>query len=180
MKHYRVLTLEDIQAFPLPEMAEDSVLMLWRVASMQQEALDVIDAWGFKHKTEIVWDKRLLCRDCGGLGSTLGPPLNGDVMVRLAEECERCGGEGDVPWFGMGWQVRGGHETCLIATRGRNIRQDASVSSVFRARGGRHSEKPGEFYDIVERLYPGPYHELFARRSRDGWTCEGDEIDDQG
>jgi N6-adenosine-specific RNA methylase IME4 len=41
----------------LPPLADDCLLFLWRVASMQQEALDVCKAWGFKQKTEIVWHK---------------------------------------------------------------------------------------------------------------------------
>jgi N6-adenosine-specific RNA methylase IME4 len=40
---------------------------------------------------------------------------------------------------------------------------------------GRHSQKPEEFYDLVERISPGPYLELFARRQRLGWDTWGDE-----
>ena len=35
----------------------DCLLLLWRVAAMQQEALDVARAWGFTVKTELVWEK---------------------------------------------------------------------------------------------------------------------------
>ena len=31
---------------------------------------------------------------------------------------------------------------------------------------GRHSVKPDEFYALVERVSPGPYLEMYARRSR--------------
>lgn len=41
---------------------------------------------------------------------------------------------------------------------------------------GRHSEKPEEFYELVERVSPGPYLEMFARRTRDGWDAFGDEV----
>ena len=41
---------------------------------------------------------------------------------------------------------------------------------------GRHSEKPQEFYALVERVSPGPHHEMFARRRREGWTCMGNEV----
>lgn len=41
---------------------------------------------------------------------------------------------------------------------------------------GRHSEKPQAFYELVERVSPGPYHEMFARRPREGWTCMGNEV----
>ena len=39
-----------------------------------------------------------------------------------------------------------------------------------------HSEKPDEVYRRIERLYPGPYLELFARKEREGWTTWGNEL----
>lgn len=81
-----------------------------------------------------------------------------------------------LPWFGMGRQVRASHETCVIAVRGRPERLSASIRSTFSAPAGRHSEKPECFYtDVVEKLSPGPYVELFARTDRSGWTCIGDQ-----
>lgn len=56
-KHYPTMSVEEICAFPLPPLEPDAWLFLWRVSSMQQEALDVMKAWGFKLKTEIVWRK---------------------------------------------------------------------------------------------------------------------------
>lgn len=51
--------------------------------------------------------------------------------------------------------------------------------SVIVAPRRRHSEKPEELQDLIERVYPGlRYLELFARRTRPGWTCRGLEIDD--
>lgn len=38
---------------------------------------------------------------------------------------------------------------------------------------GEHSEKPAAFLDIVERVSPGPYVELFARAPRLGWDSWG-------
>ena len=43
-------------------------------------------------------------------------------------------------------------------------------------RGRRHSEKPEGFYSLVERVSPGPYLELFARRCRAGWAAMGDQL----
>lgn len=79
-------------------------------------------------------------------------------------------------WFGMGHIVRAEHETCLIATSGTPQILTHSIRSLFEAPIGEHSEKPEEFYRIIERLSPGPYCELFARRQRPGWTCLGDEL----
>jgi N6-adenosine-specific RNA methylase IME4 len=57
-KHYECMGVEDIAAFPLPEMQRDAYLLLWRVAAMPDEALWVCRAWGFAPKSEIVWLKR--------------------------------------------------------------------------------------------------------------------------
>lgn len=78
--------------------------------------------------------------------------------------------------FGMGRIVRAEHETCIVAKRGHVDVKDKSVRSTFEAQTGLHSQKPDEFYAIVEQLSDGPYVELFARRLRAGWTCLGDEV----
>ena len=77
----------------------------------------------------------------------------------------------------MGRTVRGSHETCLIAVRGKPPVLSKSIRSIFDAPVGKHSEKPEAFYEIVEQLSPGPYLELYARRQREGWTCLGDEVE---
>ena len=59
-KHYNTLCLPDMLQFLNDwniQIANDSRLFLWRVASMQQEALMVMEEWGFKLKAEIVWKK---------------------------------------------------------------------------------------------------------------------------
>lgn len=43
---------------------------------------------------------------------------------------------------------------------------------------GRHSEKPGEFFDLVQRVSPGDYLEMFARTTRLGWSSWGNEVPD--
>jgi N6-adenosine-specific RNA methylase IME4 len=62
--NYACLSVEEIEGFPLragvpwPHMLTDSILLLWRVASMQEEALRVVRAWGFVLKSELVWCKQ--------------------------------------------------------------------------------------------------------------------------
>lgn len=56
-KHYGCMKLHEIMRYPIPGMLPDSWLFLWRVAAMQQEALDVVKAWGYVVKSEIVWVK---------------------------------------------------------------------------------------------------------------------------
>lgn len=42
----------------------------------------------------------------------------------------------------------------------------------------RHSAKPGEFFQLVETVSPGPRVELFARDARAGWDNWGDQAPD--
>lgn len=56
--HYGLLSLAELCTFPLPPIADDAWLFLWRVGSMQREAIAVARAWGFAEPTsEIVWVK---------------------------------------------------------------------------------------------------------------------------
>lgn len=142
-KNYLVMSVDALERMELPPILSSSVLFLWRVAAMQEEALRVARAWGFVVKSELVWRKLT---------------VNG------------------LPHFGMGRYVRASHEVCLIGVRGRCFPRDRSTRSVFEASYTRHSGKPDEFYALVERLYEGPYVELFARRQRPGWTCLGNEM----
>lgn len=77
---------------------------------------------------------------------------------------------------GMGYYFRGDTEHALFAVRGdAPIAPDIRVSNHFAAAKGRHSEKPDRFYEIVERVSPGPWLEVFARRRRVGWGAWGNE-----
>ena len=41
-----------------------------------------------------------------------------------------------------------------------------------------HSIKPDRFYEIVQRVSPGPRLDMFARKQRDGFTVWGNEVTD--
>ena len=47
----------------------------------------------------------------------------------------------------------------------------------FKWARGKHSEKPEEFFNLVEKCSPGPYLELFSRKKREGWSVWGNEVD---
>lgn len=50
--HYEVMTLESICNLPVKEIAADNcVLFMWWVSSQPNEALKVVEAWGFTLKT---------------------------------------------------------------------------------------------------------------------------------
>lgn len=56
--HYPTMTLEEICALPVAELAtDDAVLYLWATAPKLAECMQVIVAWGFGYRTCMVWDK---------------------------------------------------------------------------------------------------------------------------
>jgi len=79
--------------------------------------------------------------------------------------------------FGLGYWTRANSELCLIATKGKPIRQSASVSQIIESVVGKHSEKPEIIYKKIEELIGDlPRIELFARKKREGWDVWGNEI----
>lgn len=54
--HYPTMTLEDICAIT-PPCEDNAILYLWATAPKLLEALKVMQSWGFKYKTQAVWDK---------------------------------------------------------------------------------------------------------------------------
>ena len=160
-KYKGTLSVEEIKKFPLPPMAADSYLFLWRVAWMQREALNVAEAWGFEVTGDIVWVK------------TTSPVRTAFLGPSRAQE----------EWrfftlaFGLGRTTRAAKETCLVCRRGKPKPLVKNERDVFLAPLGEHSAKPSEFMELVERLAPGPRAELFARRRREGWTQWGNELE---
>lgn len=70
------------------------------------------------------------------------------------------------------------HEMLLVCTRGLctpdNVKLYDSVQSIERS--DQHSEKPKEFREIIDDIYPyGARIELFARKQVDGWESWGNE-----
>jgi len=90
------------------------------------------------------------------------------------------------PYFGLGRYFRGQHEICLFATRGRgfSVRTEGVNNVPSLISGGtipptKHSAKPNQIYELIENRSEGPYLELFARNSRSGWDCVGNEAPDK-
>lgn len=78
---------------------------------------------------------------------------------------------------GMGSYFRIDTEHILFGVRGTcPIAPSERISNVIYAPKSRHSAKPESFLDVVERVSPGPYLELFARRNRMGWSTWGNEV----
>jgi N6-adenosine-specific RNA methylase IME4 len=68
---------------------------------------------------------------------------------------------------------KGSRHGSPFGSGGRHVQ--ATNGTLWEWPRGRHSEKPGEFFALAERLSPGPRLELFSRKLRDGWDCWGNE-----
>jgi N6-adenosine-specific RNA methylase IME4 len=77
---------------------------------------------------------------------------------------------------GMGYYTRSNSEVCLLGIKGSPLRLATDVHEVVMAPAGEHSAKPEEVRHRIERLFEGPYLELYARAEVPGWTCWGNEI----
>ena len=80
------------------------------------------------------------------------------------------------PVFGLGSTLRTASEHLLFGTRGKApVLYRSQPTWAFWPRQ-EHSRKPDEQYAVIERVSPGPYLELFARRPRHGWHIWGNEV----
>lgn len=83
--------------------------------------------------------------------------------------------------MGLGQYFRGQTEHLLFGVRGMvpyktvdgKRAQGRTFYSIPRLE---HSQKPHEFYDIIEHVSTGPFIELFARNPHPGWDSWGNEI----
>jgi N6-adenosine-specific RNA methylase IME4 len=76
---------------------------------------------------------------------------------------------------GLGYWTRANPEICLLATRGNPRRQAKDVRKLVVAPRREHSRKPDCVRERIERLVKGPYLELFARETKPGWDCWGNQ-----
>jgi N6-adenosine-specific RNA methylase IME4 len=82
------------------------------------------------------------------------------------------------PGIGMGHFFRNNTEHVIFAARGRLSVARRDCPTAFTApRTKTHSEKPSQFFEIVESMSPGPYLEIFARTCRAGWSAWGNQLD---
>ena len=136
--HYPQMSIEELCELPIGDLVwKNAVLFLWVTAPLLEECFEVIRSWGFKYKTNIVWDK-------------------------------------DSHNFGHYTSVR--HEHLLICTKGSCTPDiDEKIGSVVKVkRSKKHSQKPEEFRDLIDKLYPnGKRIELFAREKVNGWDSWG-------
>ncbi|MFC1121868.1 MT-A70 family methyltransferase [Pasteurella multocida] len=146
--HYNTMSFSEIEAMPVNQLADDNcVLFMWVTFPVLHKALDVIKAWGFKYKT---------------------------IGFNWVKTNKR---QTDKYFFGCGNWTRANSEVCLIATKGKPQRANASVSQIIIEPIQYHSKKPDVVREkIVELMGDLPRIELFARNTTEGWDVWGNEV----
>jgi N6-adenosine-specific RNA methylase IME4 len=82
--------------------------------------------------------------------------------------------------MGTGDWLRGQTEHCLLCTRGHPAVTLTNQTTVINGPMRAHSQKPDEFFVMVEALCPDKRRiELFAREARSGWEAWGEAHDQQ-
>jgi N6-adenosine-specific RNA methylase IME4 len=145
LARYATMDRDSIGALPVSAIAtEPAHLYLWVPNALLPDGLAVMAAWGFTYKANIVWHK--IRADGGSDGR------------------------------GVGFYFRNVTELLLFGARGRGARTLAPGRrqvNLMATRKREHSRKPDEQYGLIESCSPGPFLELFARGTRDGWTGWG-------
>src|SRR4051812_1896835 len=150
LSRYGTMDLEEIKALPVVEVADKpSHLYLWVPNALLKDGLDVMKAWGFEYKSNLVWHK--VRKDGGSDGRGVG------FYFRNVTELVLFGTRGKRART----RERGRTQVNLLATRKRE-----------------HSRKPDELYEIVEACSWEPRLEIFARGTRPGWESWGDQADE--
>ena len=150
LTRYSTMKLADICSLPVADMLDETAhLYLWVPNALMPEGLEVLKAWGFEYKTNLIWYK--VRKDGGPDGRGVG------FYFRNVTEMILFGVKGN---------------------KARTLQPGRSQVNIIRSMKQEHSRKPDELYDLIERCSPGPYLEMFARGVRPGWTSWGDQANE--
>jgi N6-adenosine-specific RNA methylase IME4 len=149
LSRYETMDLKAIKALPVSKIALPTAhLYLWVPNALLPQGLDVMKAWGFTYKSNVIWHK--IRKDGGSDGRGVGFYFRNVTEIIL---------------FG----VRGKNARTLAPGR--------SQVNYLSSRKREHSRKPDEQYPIIEACSPGPYIELFGRGVRRNWESWGNQAD---
>jgi N6-adenosine-specific RNA methylase IME4 len=144
---YGQLSIAELMALPVGELAD--YLFLWTTVAFTEEAYQLVRAWGFVPVTKLYWIKTTAI-DAGN--------------NRFAPE------------YGVGFWFRGAVEEVIVGKKPEAASINTPWQGLLSPNYG-HSRKPENIHEIIESDYPQPHLELFARQTRRGWTCLGNDID---
>ena len=144
---YDVMTLDDMKLLPVKDIAADNaILVMWYVGAMPQEAIDLVNSWGFtlKNMNGFLWNKL----------TVKGLPFFGmGFYTRAGSESAIIATKGK------------------FKPTSRSIR--AVISAVVGKHSEKPNEFRQA---IVELCGDVPRLEMFARKPADGWHSWGNEL----
>lgn len=160
LNRYSTMNLDDICAMPVQSLADDPAhLYLWVPNALLPDGLKVMESWGFKYKSNIIWQK--IRKDGGPDGRGVGFYFRNVTEILL---------------FG----TKGKNARTLAPGRSQvnYIAGEEPDGDIIKTRKREHSRKPDEQYGVIEACSNGPFLELFARGERPGWTVWGNQADE--
>ena len=146
--HYSTMTEQEICSLPVQNIADENcIIFMWVTDSHLQEALSVINAWGFTYKTiGFTWVKQYAN---GSYCYNFSP-----YVLKSTEIC-LIGTKGKL----------------------KEIKKRNDIKGLVFAERTKHSKKPQEVRNRITELCKDlPRIELFARKTFPGWDVWGNEV----
>lgn len=164
---YSLINNSSIAKMPINTIADPDgcILFLWSSGALLKDCLAVLEGWGFDYVTMAVWTKH-------------------------------CRGNVNKDRLGVGYWFRSNAEPILVGRSGKNpatrrtntsnhltnenlLEVQLDLLGHIRSEQLGHSKKPDVLHKIIEQTWPElKKAELFARDTRDGWDCWGDQCPD--
>lgn len=150
-QHYETMTTAEICKLPIRDICtEDSICFMWATFPNIDQALTVLNSWGFIYKTAaFVWVKKYKESNKNFWGMGAYTRANAEVcLIGISKK-----------------------------TKASKCVKSHAVHQIIESPFEKHSKKPDETrHRIVELLGDVPRIELFARQHADGWDCWGNEV----
>lgn len=157
--HYRTKSIDEICSYKDPngvpiqsKIADNAVLFLWVTNSFLDDALKVVEAWGFEYKTNMVWVKLNLKRPGFGFWRVRGRHELLYICSRGAFTPDQTGKEPI--------------SSVIEADAQEHSKKPGVVYEIIEKIYPKLADNP----DSIK------YLELFARNTRPNWASWGDEI----
>ena len=149
---YSVLKTKDICGLPIKDItADDAACFMWSTDAHLPDALDVMNAWGFKYKTvAFIWQKK---EKSGAQTCYMGQWTMKNCEIVLL------GTKGKMTQY-------------LKSRKVRQLQEGVRERTI-------HSRKPQVIRDKIVEMFGDelPKIELFARQRVDGWDAWGNEVE---
>lgn len=146
-KQYSTMSLSELRLLEIPA-ASNCMLFMWVTNPFlcDGSGAELVKAWGFTPKTVVTWAKTQA--------------------------------NGETPSMKVGHWFRSASEHVIVAVKGAVRRPENYPALPTWFPHGRlpHSVKPDLIHEYAEKAVPeGPWLEMFARRSRPGWSLWGNQ-----